>query len=131
MRSSSCDWDKGSPDSKLAGGDWSTVVTSLNAILDTLPRARLQRFGRAVPTYRGLGIVGFYGALIVTLAAGFLTSRSLLVLAILSLVCAASFFVYAYVRRLITGQERIVLLEHVWFALALSALTLWSRRMPV
>jgi prolipoprotein diacylglyceryltransferase len=106
-------------------------VTSINAFLDALPRSRLRRLEREVPAYRALGIAGFYGAVIATLAGGLLTGRSLLVLAILALVCAVSFFLYAHVRRWIVGQERIVLLEHVWFALAACALVLWSLKEPI
>jgi prolipoprotein diacylglyceryltransferase len=107
------------------------TVTSINAFLDALPRPRLQRLGRDVPTYRALGVAGYYGALLLILAGGLLTGRSLLVLAILALVSGVSFFVYAHVRRWITGQERIVLLEHVWFALAASAAVLWILHEPV
>jgi len=103
-------------------------MRSLNEFLDSLPRTRLGQLGREVPTYRALGIVGFYGALGVTLAGGLLTGRSLLLLAILALVSAASFFVYAYVRRWIAGQESLVFLEHVWFALAACAVVLWRLR---
>jgi prolipoprotein diacylglyceryltransferase len=105
-------------------------MLSLNALLDSLPRTRLGRWGRETPAYQGLGIAGFYGALIVVFAGGLLAGRSLLVLAGLALVCALSFFAYTYLRRWITGQERLVLLEHVWFALAASAATLWALREP-
>jgi len=106
-------------------------VTSINGFLDALPRPRLQRLGRDVPTYRALGVAGYYGALIVILAGGLMTGRSLLMLAILALVSGVSFFVYAYLRRWITGQERIVLLEHVWFALAASVAMLRILHEPV
>jgi len=107
------------------------TVISINAFFDALPRPRLQRLGRDVPTYRVSGVAGYYGALLVILAGGLLTGRSLLVLAILALVSGLSFFVYAHVRRWITGQERIVLLEHVWFALAASAAVLRILHEPV
>lgn len=75
-------------------------------------------YTREVPTFRTCGITGFYVALLVLFAGGLITGRSLLVLAVLALVSGLSFFVYTYLRMWITGREELVLLEHVWFALA-------------
>jgi hypothetical protein len=104
---------------------------SLNRFLDALPRTRLGCLGREVPAFRTCGVVGFYLAVLVNFAGGLLTERSLLVLAGLALVCALSFFAYTYLRKWITGHESLVLLEHVWFALACSALTLGALGEPV
>jgi hypothetical protein len=64
-------------------------------------------------------------------AAGLLTGRSLLVLAAVSAVCGGSFFVSALARKWITGQEKLVLLEQVWFGLLCAAATLAALRAPL
>ncbi|WP_224242392.1 prolipoprotein diacylglyceryl transferase family protein [Hyalangium gracile] len=97
---------------------------SLNRFLDSLPRTRFGRGSTEVPVHRTCGIVGYYVAVITTLGAGLIAGRSLLVLAVLSGVCALSFFIYTWLRRAITGHEELVLLEHVWFALACATGTL-------
>src|SRR5258707_3836584 len=104
---------------------------SVNDFLDSMPRSRIFRCGREQPVYRTLGLAGFHAALIVVLGAGLLTGRSLLVIAGLGLVCACFFYGYAYLRRLITGQEQHVLLEHVWLALGGSAAMLWVLHEPI
>jgi len=102
-----------------------------NRFLDALPRTVLSRFGRPVPMFRTCGIAGFYVALLVLFAGGLVTSRSLPVLALLAAVSGLSFFAYTYLRRWITGREELVLLEHVWFALACNAAFLWLLGLPV
>jgi len=103
-----------------------TFTQRLNAALDSLPLPRLNVLGREVPTFRTCGITGFYVALLVLFGAGLLSGRSLLVLAALALVSGLSFFAYTYLRMWITGREELVLLEHVWFALACnSGALLW------
>lgn len=106
-------------------------MNRLNELLDTLPRARLGAYGREVPAFLTCGITGFYLALIVLFAGGLMAGQSLLVLAALALVSALSFFVYTYLRMWITGRETLVLLEHVWFALACDALALRWMGEPV
>ena len=106
-------------------------MKSLNRLLDLLPRTRLGCSGRESPTYRACGVAGFYCAVIAALGGGLLAGRSLLVIALLALVCGLSFYVYAYLRMWIVRREVIVLLEHVWFAFACVALTLWALREPV
>ena len=101
------------------------LIEAINNGLDALPRPRLAALGREVPTFRTCGIVGFYVALMVLMGAGLLTGRSLAVLACLALVNAQSFYVYAFLRKWITGREELVLLEQVWFALAASACALY------
>jgi prolipoprotein diacylglyceryltransferase len=103
----------------------------LNSVLDELPRPRLLHVGREVPAFRTCGVVGFYVSLVVLFGSGLLSGRSLLVLAILALVSGLSFFVYTYLRMWITGHEQLVLLEHVWFALACNAATLALMGAPV
>ncbi len=105
--------------------------SSINAFLDGLPCPRLGLFAREVPTFRACGIVGFYVALLVLLGGGLLTGRSLVVLAALALVSGLSFFVYTYLRMWITGREELVLLEHVWFALACNSEALWWMGEPI
>ena len=106
-------------------------MNPLNHLLDSLPRPRLGCGGRESSTYRACGVFGFYCALIAALGGGLLAGRSLLVIALLALVCGLSFYVYAYLRMWIVGREVIVLLEHVWFAFACVAITLWALREPV
>jgi hypothetical protein len=84
--------------------------------LDRLPRTRVGTAARTRPAFLVCGIAGFYGALVALVAGGLLAGRSLLVLAAVAAVSAASFYVWALGRRRITGRERLVLLEHVWFA---------------
>jgi prolipoprotein diacylglyceryltransferase len=106
-------------------------MSDLNLLLDQLPRPTVGRGVREVPTYRTCGIVGYYLAVIGTLAAGLLAGRSLLVLTLLSIVCALSFFSLAYVRMWITGHQELILLEHVWWALLCSAAALWALGLPI
>src|SRR5205814_4043000 len=95
--------------------------------LDTLPRAVV---GYGAPAFRTCGVVGLYLALVTLLAGGLLAGRSLVVVAALAAVCCGSFFGYALLRRRLTGAENLVLLEHVWIALACAAATLAALREP-
>lgn len=104
---------------------------ALNRFLDSLPRTTFGRYVREVPAFRSCGVVGFYVAVIATMSAGLLTGGSLLVLATLSAVCALSFFGFAYLRMWISGQQNLVLLEHVWVALISCAVCLWLLDLPV
>jgi prolipoprotein diacylglyceryltransferase len=89
---------------------------NLNQLLDTIPRTRFGRATREVPAFRTCGVVGYYLAVLVAMGGGLLAGVSLLVMAVVALVCAASFFVYVYVRRWLTGRETLELLDQVWFA---------------
>jgi prolipoprotein diacylglyceryltransferase len=106
-------------------------MEAVNRWLDRLPRVWLGRATRAVPTYRTCGIIGYYGALVAVLGGGLLAGRSLAVLAALAVVCGLSFFVWAYLRRWVTGTERIVMFEHVWLAFACVVGMLWALDQPV
>ncbi len=106
-------------------------MSFVNDTLDALPRQSLGRASREVPMFRVCGIIGFYAALVVTFGGGLLAGRSLLVLAGLSAVCACSFFAWANLRRWVSGGERLILLEHVWFAEACAAGMLWALGLPV
>ena len=55
-----------------------------------------------------------------------MAGRSALALAAVSGTSALSFYAYARLRKAITGVEELVLLEHVWVALLVSAATLWA-----
>jgi prolipoprotein diacylglyceryltransferase len=107
------------------------MLNRVNSFLDALPKGQVLTAASAVPAYRACGIAGFHAALILTAAAGLITGRSLLLLAVVAAVCAASFFAYTYLRKWITGFECLVLIEHVWFALAASAAALWLTGQPV
>jgi hypothetical protein len=106
------------------------LLDLLNEWFDALPRPRLSFLGRDVPAFRSCGIAGFYVALITALGATLLTGRSAAVTAVLSFVSGLSFFTYARWRKWLTGQERLVLLEQVWFALLCNALALWLMSEP-
>jgi hypothetical protein len=109
----------------------STPVGGLNRLLDSLPRTRFGRWSREVPAFRTVGVAGYYLAVALVLAGGLLTGRSLLVLAVVCLVCALSFFLYVYVRLWITGRETMVLLDQVWLAEACVAAALLALGEPV
>jgi prolipoprotein diacylglyceryltransferase len=104
---------------------------SLNQLLDTLPRTRFGRLSREVPAFRTCGVVGYYFAVFVAMGGGLLAGVSLLVVAVVALVCAASFFVYVYVRRWLTGRETLELLDQVWFAELCTVAALLAIGVPV
>jgi len=108
-----------------------SVLTTINSMLDELPRTRVGALGREAPAFLTCGVAGFYVALVVLFGAGLITDRSLLVLVIIALVSGLSFFAYTYLRRWVTGVEQLVLLEHVWFALVVNAGVLWLLHEPV
>lgn len=103
----------------------------LNAFFDALPRARVQEHHEPWPAFLALGVAGYYVALGVTVLTGLWAGLSLVVLLAVAGACAVSFFVYALARKAVTGRESLVLLEHVWFALAASAAVLWALGEPV
>jgi len=107
------------------------ALQAVNAFLDELPRTRFAVAGRQVPAFRSCGIAGFYVALVVSFGGALVTGRSLLVMGATAAVCALSFYAYAYARRRLAGHERLVLLEHVWFAEACAAALLVALREPV
>jgi len=104
---------------------------AVNAWLDGLPRTRLGLGSRLVPTYRTLGVAGYYIGLATALAGGMSVGLSLLILCGVALVSGLSFFLWAWIRRAITGLEEIVLLEQVWFAYACVAALLWLLGEPL
>jgi hypothetical protein len=89
-----------------------------NALLDSIPRTRVRVLGRATPAFRACGVAGFYAAVVLVLVLGPLAGRSLFALLGASSACGLSFYAYAYLRKRLTGREKLVLLEHVWVALA-------------
>lgn len=102
-----------------------------NRWLDSLPRTRFGSLAREAPAFRSMGIAGFYVAMGVTIGVGLGRGRSLALLLLLSGVCGLSFFAYALFRRWLTGREELVLLEHVWFALACCVGALKLLHVPV
>jgi prolipoprotein diacylglyceryltransferase len=103
----------------------------LNGLLDRLPRTRFGSGSREVPAFRTCGVVGFYLAVLVAMGGGLLAGVSLLVMSFVALVCAASFYVYVYLRRWITGRESLELLDQVWFAEICTAGALLALGVPV
>jgi hypothetical protein len=104
---------------------------TLNEALDRLPRPRVGRVTREVPAFRTCGIAGFYAAVVTAFGGGLLAGVPPLVVATVCMTAGLSFFVYALLRRLVTGVEKLVLLEHVWFAEACVAAVVWAEGGPV
>lgn len=119
------------PASFPSGLESGAVLERLNGWLDGLPRAWVIARVTPRPAFLSLGITGYYAALLVTLLAGLWAGRSLLVLLAVAAACAASFFAYAQLRKLVTGREEHVLLEHVWCALACAAMCLSGMGEPL
>ena len=71
---------------------------------------------RRVPMFRSAAIAGYHIALLVAVAAGFRSGVNPVAVLGLSGAAALSFFVWALLRRAVTGRETLVLLEHVWVA---------------
>jgi len=115
----------------VAGHDTPAWITGLNDVFDRLPRTRVRYGSWEAPFFRACGVTGYYAALIVTLGAALLVGRSLLLVSVLALACAVSFFAWLALRRLVGGIENLVLLEHVWVALAACAGILVAIHEPV
>ena len=86
---------------------------------------------RAVPAFRTCGVVGFYVAVIVAVGGAMLAGVPALTMSVVALASAASFFIYVYVRKWITGRETLELLDQVWFAEICSAAALYAVGAPV
>ena len=84
------------------------IRSTANRLLDQLPRTPFGRASREVSAFRVCGTVGYYCTVLLTLAGSLLTGRSLVVLAVVAIVAAASFFGYAYGWTWITSRETIV-----------------------
>jgi hypothetical protein len=106
-------------------------MTRLNAILDTLPRTRFGRATRDVPAFRTCGVVGFYLAVATAMGGALLAGVSLLVMSVVAVICGASFFVYVYARRWLTGKETLELIDQVWFAELCTAGALLALGVPL
>lgn len=103
----------------------------INAFLDALPRTRVGTQARQVSAFRACAVAGAYTAVAAALGGGLLAGRSLPLVAVLCGVGALALPAYTRLRRRITGRERLVLLEHVWFAGACVAGTLRLLGEPV
>ena len=103
----------------------------MNRLLDLLPRTTVHLGGREVPAFRSLGILGFHLAVLTALLAGVRAGVPALDVLALSAVAGASFFAWGLARRAVTGREALVLLEHVWVAMAAVAALRWASGVPV
>src|SRR5688572_26317778 len=103
----------------------------MQQILDALPRTRFGGASRAWPAFLGCAVSGFYASVVVLIAAGLMTGRSLLVCSGIAAVSALSFFAWALLRRWVTRREQLVLLEHIWIAEACAACFIWLLGEPV
>ncbi|WP_127500892.1 prolipoprotein diacylglyceryl transferase family protein [Actinoplanes solisilvae] len=101
-------------------------MSDINDRLDRLPRDTIHLTGTESPAFRAIGVAGFHAALATMLGGALLRGLPLTVAVVVALTAAVSFFAWALPRRLLTGRESLVLLEHVWFtgACVLAALSL-------
>lgn len=106
-------------------------MNSLNRLLDAVPRVSFRIGGRPLPAFRVCGTAGFYAALLITAGAALMTGRPPAPLAAAVAAAVASFFAWALLRGAIAGRETLVLLEHLWLALAAAAAALFALGIPV
>lgn len=106
-------------------------MTALNRLLDAVPRVEFRFGGRPLPAFRVCGTAGFYAALLVSTGAALIVGRPLAPLVVAIAAAVASFFGWALLRSAITRRESLVLLEHLWLALAASAGVLYALGVPV
>jgi len=78
-----------------------------------------------------MGVLGFHLALAIIVLNALAMGRPVAVALGVALVCGTSFFAWAMVRLWVTGEENIVLLEHVWIACAATASYLMAVQQPV
>ena len=107
------------------------TVSRINALLDRLPRTNVYLTGAESPAFRAVGVTGFHLAVLTVIGGALLRSLPVSTAVVVALVCAASFFVWALLRRAITGYETLVLFEHVWFAGATVVAVLWLLHAPL
>ena len=106
-------------------------VVRINPLLDRLPHTAVYLTGATSPAFRAVGVVGFHLAVLTVLGGALLRGLPVSVAVVVALTSAASFFAWALLRRAVTGRERLVLFEHVWFAGAAVAAALWLLRAPI
>lgn len=109
----------------------SPTVSRINALLDRLPRTTVYLTGAESPVFRAVGVAGFHLAVLTMIGGALLRGLPLSTAVIIGLTCAASFFVWALLRRAITGHETLVLFEHVWLAGTTVAAVLWLLHAPL
>lgn len=102
-----------------------------NAWFDCVPRMTIIVGARSLPAFRSMGIIGFHLGFVAAILAAIRIELSLLVAVGLSSTAALSFFGWGLLRRAVAGGEYLVLLEHVWVAMAAVAGYLWLAEAPV
>ena len=111
-----------------ADSEW---VNRINQWFDGLPGPAVWITGREVPTFRVTGAAGLLGGMI-TLTCGLLgRGLSPMIGAGVAAISVAGFFGWALLRRLVTGRESLVLLEHVWVTMALVTAYLFTLGQPI
>lgn len=103
----------------------------INTWLDTLPRETLWASGRGVPAFRTMGVIGFHAAVALLAVGAVRLGRPLSAAFGAAVICAAGFFLWALLRRWLVRREKLVLLEHAWFAMASVALYMVLIHEPV
>lgn len=90
----------------------------INTWFDALPRETIWASGRGVPALRAMGVLGFHAAVALLVVGAVRLDRPLSAAFGAAVNCAAGFFLWALVRRWLFHLEKLVLLEHAWFAMA-------------
>lgn len=111
--------------------DHDVRAVDLNAWFDHVPRLTIDVGPRRLPVFRSLGIAGFHVALVVAVLVSLVNDVPLMTSLGLSAVAGLSFFMWALLRRAVTGRESLVLLEHAWVAFAAVAGFLWLSGGPI
>lgn len=93
------------------------MPSRINELLDRLPRSHVRLGGAAVPVYLACGVAGALAGALVLLTAAASTGASLLVALALAPLAAATFVGFGLARRMVTGGETTVLLEHLFAVL--------------
>ena len=101
-----------------------------NDVLDRLPRLTSQWGLRTIDSFRLWGWCGLAAAGFVTMAMSLWLGVSPTTTLALAVAGVSSFYLWAFARRLITGHERLILLEHVWLAFGAAALVVWIGALP-
>jgi Prolipoprotein diacylglyceryl transferase len=96
----------------------------LNDLFDRLPRSHLRLGDAVVPTYLVLGLAGITAGIVALIAVVLLARLSLLVALSLVPIGAATLVISTLLRRLITGVEKLVLLEQLALVLGAAAAAL-------
>ncbi|AUD04878.1 prolipoprotein diacylglyceryl transferase family protein [Spirosoma pollinicola] len=92
----------------------------------------LHLFGRAIPTFLFLGTIGYVVGVGLGFCLAWQTGLPLWAMVVLCLVSALTFFVLAFLHKIITGHEELIYYHHEIAIMTVSALVLrWVLHQPV